>query len=183
MTKDLEYKLLYSIVVAGKSASFAENAMRRLYDHLVERDYWRGNWKGALLTAYNMGAVMNAVKASRLGNYTKCSRAIVDFIFWPYDLQTCTAKELELIHGIRYKTSRFFLRWSDRRERYAVLDTHILKWLASKGHNVQLKTPQSWKRYQAVTDLFLAEADALGVHPVDLDRELWLRMNTSGIRE
>lgn len=31
--------------------------------------------------------------------------------------------------------------------------------------------------------VFLSEADRLGMHPVDLDQKLWLERNKSGIRE
>jgi len=179
--KDLEYKVLYAVIVAGKSARFAEAKMIVLFEELERRGLWKGTWFESL--PQRMPTLVSCLKAARVGNYDKNSAAFHGLLRAQLDLATCTVAELEAIKGIKQKTSRFFMRWSNRRDRYAVLDVHILAWLAEQGHNVPKITPQSKREYERVTQLFLAEADRLEIHPVDLDEKLWLARNKSGIRE
>jgi thermostable 8-oxoguanine DNA glycosylase len=58
-------------------------------------------------------------------------------------------------------------------QRYAALDTHILKWLRSRGHDVPKSTPSSKKKYKEIEQLFLFIADDLGVDPSVLDSFIW----------
>lgn len=181
--QELEYKLLYAIVVAGKSARFAEQAMWRLRSELLRHAGETDLWIPAIRRAGDCGLLKTCVMRARVGNYGKVETAFWQIAMTVIDLETCTAEELEHIHGVGQKTSRFFLRWTGRRERFAVLDVHILRWLGERGHNVPRQTPQSRREYERVEELFLHEADRLGEHPCDLDQRLWLERNTSGIRE
>ena len=81
-------------------------------------------------------------------------------------------EELEEIHGIGPKTSRFFIMWTRPGANYAALDTHILKWLALRGHKVPKSTP-SGKKYKEIEKIFLREAAELGMSPQELDTIIW----------
>lgn len=181
----LEYRLLYAIIVAGKSARFAEAAMSRLRDELHMRvgGNCSHSWFVAIRQACHQGLLRSVLEAARVGNYRKTLRAFGYIAHSDINLRRCTPDELERCPGIGLKTSRFYLRWTGRRARFAVLDVHILRWLSEQGHAVPRHTPQSRKEYQRIEELFLQEADRLGEHPCDLDQRLWLERNISGIRE
>lgn len=164
---ELQYRLLYSIVVAGKSASFAENAMKKFLAHtpfMLPFNAIRH------LAGTKMLAVV--IRSSRMGNYTKLERAFAEVVKLNPDLSTCTPAELEKIHGIGPKTSRFFIIWTRPGARHAAIDTHVLKWLRFIGHAVPKSTP-SGSKYERWEAVFLAEADRRKVTARDLDARIW----------
>lgn len=88
------------------------------------------------------------------------------------DLWVIMPEDLEKVHGIGPKTSRFFIMWIRPGERYAALDVHILRWLKARGHDAPRTTP-SYPKYSHLEAIFIAEADALGKTPRQLDYEIW----------
>lgn len=182
-TNKLEYKILFAVIVAGKSAKFAESAMNRFRNVLLNIvGPMPDGWFGAIRVLLIAGCLGEALRKSHVGNYAKTSQAFQELANSNLNLKTCSIEDLEKIHGIGRKTSRFFMRWTDRRMRIAVLDTHILQWLAERGHAVPTKTPQSKKLYARIEQMFLQEADRMKIHPADLDSRIWLERNSSGIR-
>lgn len=171
----LEYRLLYAVVVAGKSAKFAEAAMSRFingagispFDH-VRRLIGCRNLKRSLVKA-------------RVGNYAKIDRSFKEIVAANLDLETCTPEDLEKIHGIGPKTSRFFILWTRPDAQYAALDVHILRWMRSIGYDAPRSTPQDPKKYAALEKAFLKEAKKRKVKPSELDWEVWKK--GSGYKE
>jgi len=88
------------------------------------------------------------------------------------NLRKCSPEDLEAIYGIEPKTARAFIMWSRPGESYAILDTHILKWLKEQGiENVPKATPTS-KNYDRL------EAEFLDLVPEDksaaeFDLQIW----------
>lgn len=175
----LEYKLLFAVIVAGKSAKFARSVMAKLQTALKVD---RLGWLGGVRQAVQEGRLEAALRSAKSGNYSKIVRAFSHLAFYPLDLQFCTIEDLERVPGIGRKTSRFFLQWSGRRQHMAVLDTHILAWLRDRGYDTPATTPQSARAYDRWEQVFLQEAAKLGEHPADLDERIWLERNKSGIR-
>lgn len=167
---ELEEKLMYSVVVAGKSAKFAEQAMTRFW-RLT--DYFHGGPFDRVRQLRERGDLMTTLQKAKVGNYKKTHRAFDQMAFHRPDLETCTPQQLEIIHGIGPKTSRFFIIWTRPESRYAALDVHVLRWMRSIGHEVPRSTPQSAKRYAHVERLFLDEADRRGMTPRELDAKIW----------
>ena len=62
---------------------------------------------------------------------------------------------------------------SRRDSKCAGLDTHILKFLRSKGHEVPISTPGSKKKYLEVEQVFLKYAQASGETVADFDLNIW----------
>lgn len=98
-------RLIYAILVAGKSAKFVNSVMERfaLMQCLDELPFdtlrrWK---KGDQLTL--------AAERMRCGNYKKTVKAWAQIVeeIDSLDLLTCTPQRLEEIHGIGPKTSRF----------------------------------------------------------------------------
>ncbi len=162
---ELEYRLLYSVLVAGKSAGFAEAALGRLLGVGLAEPF------GVVRQFIADGGLASALRTSRTGRYALlelCFCALVKV-----DPETVTVAELEQIPGIGPKTARFFILWTRPGERHAALDVHVLRWLRTLGHDAPKQTPQSARRYAELESLFLDEADRLGVTPRELDEAVW----------
>lgn len=176
--EELEARVIYASVVAGKSADFADEACKRLWVLLKAYKGRQGSpeenspfWRIRRVIAKH-GSPDYILRLARTGNYTKLTKCLHELVIADVDLATCKPSELEAIHGIGPKTSRFFITWTRPEARYAVLDTHILRWMRKRGHDAPESTP-SMPRYKVLEDLFLAEADKLGLTPRQLDYALW----------
>jgi len=166
--RELQLKLLYSIIVAGKSAKFAENVIDKLFSHsnmepfLVLKD-----WD-------NKNILDIKLRIAKTGNYNKMVQCIRQLLSSKIDLSACTPEDLENIHGIGPKTARFFILWTRPEAEYAALDVHILRWLRSLGYKAPKQTP-SGKKYKELEDVFLKEARKRNLTPSKLDYIIWKR--------
>lgn len=171
---EAEYKLLYSILVAGKTAEFAAKVLDRfcakkpseklLFEFIQDMDT-------------TDGALLHCLKECRSGSYTRierCFREVAEL-----DVMTCTLSELEAIHGIGPKTARFFLKIARNDQDHAVLDTHTLKWLKYLGHDVPKSTP-SGEKYLKIEKIFLDEAIKRGIDAAKLDTLIWEYCKNNG---
>jgi thermostable 8-oxoguanine DNA glycosylase len=165
-TAELEWRLIYAVIVAGKSARFTEGAMRRLA-LTSDRSPFRNvqQW-----ITYNQ--LENVLKEARTGNYTKLAKCLRELVYKNLNLSTCTPQDLETIHGIGPKTSRFFILWTRPDARYAALDVHVLRWMNKLGYDAPRTTP-SGDKYAKLEKLFLEEADKRGLTPGELDAQIW----------
>lgn len=160
----LQYKLIYSCIVAGKSAKFAETVMDKLFPETNTLPF------DLILTWGKHGVLLDILKEARTGNYTKLGHCLSQII--QLDPATCTIEDLEAIRGIGPKTSRFFMLWTRENAQYAALDTHVLKFLRELGYNAPKSTPTG-KKYRELEKVFLEEAARRGKTPRELDAEVW----------
>lgn len=171
---ELQWRIIYSAIVAGKSARFAENAVRKLFGEYGENPF------DVILAWENAFGILKShlleskLRVARTGNYGKLTRTLSELARSKIDLRTCTPADLERIHGIGPKTSRFFILWTRPDARCAALDVHILRWLGERGYKVPKNTPQSAKAYAVLEKAFLDEAEKLGMSPAELDRRVWM---------
>lgn len=166
-TDELESRLIYSIFVAGKSAKFVEKVMDKFDAHRQRVSPL--TFVRILVDEDNLKWVLYDIRS---GNYNRIERALRELAAATIDLRTCTPAELEAIHGIGPKTSRFFIIWTRPGERHAALDVHILRWLRTLGHDAPKSTPTG-EKYAALEKIFLAEADKRGMTPRELDSQIW----------
>ena len=170
----IEWRLLYSVIVAGKSAEFAEKATDKLLAPRINigpLDYIKD------LINHNM--LRFALIVSRTGSYTRIEKCFRELIESEIDPLTCTVEDLEAIHGIGPKTARFFVMWTRENQNYAALDTHILKWMKYLGFNVPKSTP-SGEKYAKIEKQFLAESERRGIGARDLDAMIWEYCHSGG---
>lgn len=173
---ELEGRLLYSLIVAGKSAKFADAAIGRWYE--AGREMIGGDFQSPfelIQILVERGQLEESLRKARTGNYRKLARAF-DFLRFVYpfpDLTTVTPEILEHVPGIGPKTSRFFILWTRPEARVAALDTHVLKWLRFLGHKCPKSTPSEGLNYSRLETVVLAEADKRGMTPRELDSKIW----------
>jgi endonuclease III len=173
ITAKLEAALVYACIVAGKSARFTDAVMSRLHEKLEDGETYFGMFT-RLLYHEPLG-LYPLLFGAKAGNYRKLERCFKELVqAQDLDLQTCTPDDLEKIHGIGPKTSRFFILWTRPGARYAALDVHILRWLRLNGYpDAPRSTPPGGPAYQRWEQIFLAEADARGLTARELDRQIW----------
>jgi len=139
-----EYFLIFSIIVAGRNAKMALEKAWRLLEFT-----WGEETPFDLIKHYiDHNTLTQKLKTLKIGQYTRIEKALKDII--NLNVETCTLDDLLACHGVGNKTARFFLLNTRKDAEYAVLDTHILKWLRSIFGNwmsVPKSTPTSGSRY------------------------------------
>jgi thermostable 8-oxoguanine DNA glycosylase len=170
---DLQYKILYCIIVAGKSAKFSNDVLKKIFSKKpISIEPFE--YISRLISENKLDALL---KYSKSGNYKKLNAAIPEII--KLDLVKCTIEDLEKIKGIGPKTARFFILWTRPNYKCAVLDTHVLKWLKLIGHNVPKSTPTKYK-YNKIEKIFIEECDKRDISPHLLDKLIWEYYSKSG---
>ena len=108
---DLEWRLIYSMIVAGKSAVFANNCIVKL-SRVIPKPPLDAIAK--MSEAYLQSILQDA----RTGNYNKLRIGFMQLAHAKIDLRTCKPEDLQRIHGIGPKTARFFISWTRPSERH-----------------------------------------------------------------
>ena len=117
------------------------------------------------------------LRTCKLGKYKSWSRMLL--FLRNMDIQNFLRKaqlhHFEEIFGVGPKTARFFLMSTRPDQRYAVLDTHILKWLSNGYRKVPKTTPRGnnyleWERI-AITRMEAIKGPNETLADVDL--HLW----------
>lgn len=165
---ELEEFLLFSVVVAGKTASVQS---RLLGEFLLREnnespfEIIRNMIQGDMLEYY--------LRQSKLGQYNKIVKSFTQIVNSNLDLQTCTVEDLEAIHGIGPKTARFFILHTRPNQRIAVLDTHILRFMRERLFISTPKSTPSGKLYKKLEQQFLDYVDTTGKSVAEIDLAIW----------
>lgn len=163
--EELEEFLMFAILVAGKTAKTQAEKL----DQFLLGVGSPFEWVKALDTNKML---LVAMKNHKLGQYNRLNKAFRGILQFKGKLDSVTLEELESVEGIGSKTARFFLLHSRPNQKVAALDTHILKFMASKGYKVPKSTPTK-KNYRKIELDFLAECDKAGKNVADMDLEIW----------
>lgn len=173
--EDLERFLIFSVCVAGKNAQRTAKAVDIL---LEDRN---GSPFDKIRKMTKQGKLVDGLRKSGIGQYTRLSKCLTSITESSLDLKKASVEDLEDIHGIGPKTSRFFILHSRRNQKVAVLDTHILKYLSNMGYTVPKSTP-SGRRYKEIEKIFLNIAKEKNMKPADLDLEIWKSGNSGELK-
>jgi hypothetical protein len=183
----LEEFLIFSIAVAGKTAIYQAAAVERFLNSVsppggspFEKVRWmigvKDDKKGTALRVF--------LENSKLGQYGKLEKAFTQLVEANLNLRTCTAEDLEKIHGIGLKTSRFFLTYTRKDQQYGILDTHILHWMRDTLHVATPKsTPTNSKQYAELEKIFLAYVNESGRTVADVDLKIWKKYSGKHTKE
>jgi hypothetical protein len=164
---DLQLFLLFSFVVAGKTAITQARLLEAFMNALPEGDTPFEKIGKAVAD----GSFDVTLRESHLGQYGRLGRGFRESLH--LDLRTCSVEDLEAIHGCGPKTARLFIMHSRPDQRIAAIDTHILKHLRTKGHEAPLNTPTAGPTYRRLETAFLHLADQAQMSPADYDLMVW----------
>ena len=171
---ELEEFLMFCILVAGKNSWIQAE---KLDAFLFPLEYFYG---GATPFDYirhclYCNTLLCNMQEHKLGQYSKLAKGFVQIL--KLNLETCTVEDLEAIDGIGPKTARFYVMMTRRDQRYAILDTHILRWMNETfGIDTPHTTPNGG-RYANLERLFLEECDNRGLKPNEFDLAIWTQQS------
>jgi len=176
-TAELQSFFLFGLFCAGKNSDYASKCLAKLL-HNNE-----GETPFKVLKNLGEIGIHNALVASKIGQYTRLTKAVMDAV--DLDLATCTLQDLMKVHGVGHKTARFFLLHTRPDCQCAVLDTHILKWLRDNQVDAPQNTPTSAKQYTALEKqfLFLASENFPFMSIADVDLMLWSKYSGRSEKE
>jgi thermostable 8-oxoguanine DNA glycosylase len=173
---DLQEFLLFCVAVAGKKATMIASKIATFLsganNNELPFDYVRRLAQSELL--------VERLKDVKMGKYALLNRAWRDLTGanGP-DIRACSADELQSIHGVGFKTARFFILHSRRDADVAVIDTHVLKYLASLGHKVPTTIPVG-QQYLDLEAIMIELAKAAGMTMADFDLAVWSHYASQG---
>lgn len=168
---ELELFWLFCLFVAGKNADVASQKLSLLLEPITP---WQTPFE------YLRGIdIFNTLVSIKSGQYNRLVRAISESLH--LDLKNCDLKDLTNIYGVGPKTARFFLLHTRPNCEYAVLDTHILKWIRSHNEyaNAPKDTPQNNEEYERWSNIAidLISAEYRGMTLADADLLIWTEMS------
>jgi thermostable 8-oxoguanine DNA glycosylase len=175
---ELEEFLLFCIVVAGKTAYIQAQKLNEFLSSVNTRLMMPENINPfqTLKSADQHGILFEEIKKAKLGQYKKINSGFKYIVEKEYNLNRMTPDILEKIPGVGMKTSRFFLLHSDifYKDKIAVLDTHILKFIKE---NIDERAPKSTPviplTYRYWEDLFLKWCGNMNKDTAEFDLETW----------
>jgi thermostable 8-oxoguanine DNA glycosylase len=176
--EELECFLLFCIVVAGKTAYIQARKLDEFLTSVNKRLMMpeHVNPFQSLKSAEQHGILMEEILKAKLGQYKKIYNSFKYISEREYNLNRMTPQLLECIPGVGMKTSRFFLLHSDKfyKDKIAILDTHILKFIKE---NIDDKAPKSTPTikvtYKYWEDVFLYWCECNNKNVADFDLEVW----------
>ena len=174
----LQEFLLFCILVAGKTAYIQAKKLEEFLSSINERLMMPEHCSPfqSIKSAEQHGILMEEILRSKLGQYKKIYNGFKYISEREYNLNRMTPQILECIPGVGMKTSRFFLLHSDiyYKDKIAVLDTHILKFIKE---NIDDRAPKSTPviaiTYKYWEDAFLYWCESNNKKVADFDLEVW----------
>lgn len=179
---ELEEFLMFAVLVAGKTAKTQAKKLEQFLSTKKELGLPSDTTPFEYLeylakSNYLSSAMVNC----KLGQYNRLEVAFRQMLTFKGDLKKVSVADLESVKGIGPKTARFFVLHSRENVEHAVLDTHILKWLAGATRIGMPKSTPSGKKYREIEQLFLTEARIRGISPADLDLQIWKSFSQKGL--
>lgn len=162
---ELQLFWLFCIIAAGKVARVQAKKLNEFLSPAAKNNFTPFEY------LKNIPDITEPLKKHRLGQYDRISKAFTQSL--DLDLSTCTIDDLEAIHGVGPKTSRFFMLYTRPEQKFAVIDTHVLKWFRDElGMKVPKMTP-SGGQYAKLEKVFLNYCIKHGINPEVLDLRIW----------
>lgn len=170
---ELEEFLLFCVCAAGKNSEVQAVKLDQVINRYLP---FATNLPFATIRCLNRrGTLVDALKRAKLGKYDLLSKSFTELSTAKLDLEKVHWRQLITFPGIGIKTAKFFLCHSRIDFVGAVLDTHILKFLAREHPkaNIPKVSPSQIHRYQEIESLFLAECFKRKTPPAALDLQIW----------
>jgi len=165
----LEEMILFWVCAAGKTAKTAAAGLE-LFLMLIRTQ--RNKRPFYDIKHRSRKRLPSYLKACGIGCYNQKAETFWQLAHSGLNLRTCSVDDLERIKGIGMKTSRCFIIHSRKDAQCAGLDTHILKFLRSKGFDAPKQTPTR-RTYLALEREFLILAKKARKPIAIFDLEIW----------
>jgi hypothetical protein len=179
MTRDqLQWWILFTIAVAGKTAKGTEKKMREFLTVAGIRDRNPFHIVNFMIATGQLGRGLRKVK---LGKYKLLNAGFRKAVTLDLDLleRADYAHALDLltaIPGLGPKGARMILMYAfpHHANQWVVLDTHILRWLREQGiKDVPKATPPEGRTYKRLEREFKVFCDRRKLTTRQLDTEIW----------
>lgn len=175
--KEVHEFLVFAVCVAGKQSNRIARAVAELYQDLG------GSAEGPpfleLLARLSERETVIALHRRAITPHTQKGAALHRLaVAWrrgELDLRSCPVEQLESFKWVGAKTARFFVLHTQPNVRAAVLDTHVLKFLRSKGYKKVPKASPSKgsELYRRLEEAVLTIADKQGMTAAEFDLGTW----------
>jgi len=175
--RGLEEFILFWVCAAGKNG---RTAARCLDKFLCNTNSIDNPFKGIREWSTRHGNIPEMMKGAGIGCYYAKASTFIELVLSNLNLKTCTASDLESIHGIGCKTSRCFILHSRSNAQVAGLDTHMLKYLRSLNFDAPKSTPTG-KTYLRLEKIVLDIARERNMTPAELDLKVWTEYSVKSI--
>lgn len=172
---ETEEVLLFWVCAAGKNGTTAAKCLDSLlstWQESASKTNLNPSPFDIIRHISHVGDLATEMKKNGIGCYNAKAKTFLSLVLKCMDLKKCTVEDLESIPGIGPKTARCFLIHSRPNQQYAGLDTHILKFLRDKGHEVPKSTPTG-KKYRELETVFLKYVVESGMTVADFDLMIW----------
>ena len=177
-TDELEFFLLFCMVVAGKTSDIQARKLEQWYGTRFYQ--WHSPFD--YISSLTLG-LRGSLENVKMGQYGRLVKSFRDAVELGPDLKKCTLHDLCKIRGVKFKTANFFLTHSRKDYNVPVLDTHVLKFLKAQGvKDVPKATPQDETDYNFFADQFTEIAKEMKMSVADLDLQVWKQYSKSTIK-
>lgn len=173
---ELELFLLFCVSVAGKPANFIAKALDKFLS------FGQGNTPfERIRDISSRHQIVESLRKSGLGQYTKLNYLFVELAFSGIDLRTCTLEDLEKYKWVSAKTSRYFLLHSRPKQKLICPDRHVRRRLEKLGYT--LPTTFNRKNTPAWDAMFTQLCESYGKDNADVDLDWWNEDAISGAKK
>ena len=177
-TDELEFFLLFCMVVAGKTSDIQARKLEQWY----KARFYQWHSPFDYISSLTLG-LRGSLENVKMGQYGRLVKSFRDAVELGPDLKKCTLHDLCKIRGVKFKTANFFLTHSRKDYNVPVLDTHVLKFLKAQGvKDVPKATPQDETDYNFFADQFTEIAKEMKMSVADLDLQVWKQYSKSTIK-
>lgn len=180
---ELEWWILFTIAVAGKTAKQIEKKMREFFAAPTAEQ-----WNAPFNTPFKIvqffirnGHLARELRRVKIGKYALMNKGFRKAVTLDLDLleRSEPADALELltaVPGLGPKGARMILMYGfpHHANQWVVLDTHILRWLREQGiQDVPKSTPPEGKTYRRLETDFKFHAAFRNQTTRQLDTDIW----------
>lgn len=175
---ELEENILFWVCAAGKNGVTAAKCLEKFLAPMRERF---GDLSPFMLIyqhavpihpSFQAEVLGMAMNKAGIGCHTSKSKTFLILASSAINLKTCSVDELMDIKGIGPKTARAFLVHTREAQKFAVIDTHLLKFFRHQGIIAPKSTPTG-KKYNELERAYLKICFEWGLESADLDLAIW----------
>jgi thermostable 8-oxoguanine DNA glycosylase len=172
--RELQTFYMFCVLVAGKNSAIQA---RKLDAFLSEAPYNMLPFSYINKLWYD-NQLMDKMMEHKLGQYKRLFKCFTETFRSVECLRRTSVFALERVFGVGPKTARFFLTHSrETAQNFAVLDTHVLRWMRDElGVDAPKATPNG-TRYSELEQTFLRYCRKVGATPAELDLHIWSKYN------